>query len=346
MNLSTSNSDQTEALAWSRWLLLLVTCGVIGSIAALAFVVAVDPFSTGRMTPIDRIDYVTNNRLYGDLARVRNPSFDAAIFGNSHALRIVPEQLNHATGRRFAMLGIEGTRLDQQIFLMHQFYKRRRDPVMIVVLDDFSCAAEVEPEPMAPRWLYDGSTFEYLSRILSPFSVRESIRRVLILFGLTAGVAPDGYDPTPWQPWGRDQMARDLITMSPPTEGPPANAPLPYLDELERTMREVGPLSTVLLVFGPVYVKHLPVPGSNAVERLTACKERAAAIARTVPHAGLLDLYVKLPGTEDPGRPVSRETLSGSQLISAVDRGPHLARFFRHGLDHHEPHGPLCRSYR
>lgn len=317
MNSSISNSDRTEALAWSRWLLLLVTCGVIGSTAALAFVVAVDPFSTGRMTPIDRIDYVTNNRLYGDLARVRNPSFDAAIFGNSHALRIVPEQLNHATGRRFAMLGIEGTRLDQQIFLIHQFYKRRRDPVMVIVLDDFSCSAEVEPPNgyVLPRWLYDGSTFEYLSRILSPFSVRELICRILILFGFAAGVAPDGYDPTPWQPWGRDQMARDLITMSPPTEGPPASAPLPYLDELERTMREVGLHSTVLLVFSPVYVKHLPVPGSNADERLTACKERAAAIARTVPHAGLLDLYVKLPGTEDPANFVDATHWTGALSV-------------------------------
>jgi hypothetical protein len=70
-------------------------------------------------------------------------------------------------------------------------------------------------------------------------------------------------------------------------------------DELERAMNEVGVRGTVLLVFSPVYVKHLPVRGSKADIRLTACKGPAAAVARSASHASLLDLYVELPGTED-----------------------------------------------
>ena len=55
-------------------------------------VILCDPFSTGRFTPITRIDFI-GNRLYADAAHVRDLRYDAAVFGNSHAVRLIPENL-------------------------------------------------------------------------------------------------------------------------------------------------------------------------------------------------------------------------------------------------------------
>jgi len=292
MNLSISASDHTSAAAWRLWLLQFVGVTAATTLVLLAFIVLLDPFSTGRLTPLDRIDYVTNNRLYNNVARVRDPRFDAAIFGNSHAVRIATPELDRATGRRFAMLAIEGTWPDEHLSLLQTFDRLHRAAVIVVVLDDQWCSPTREKGYVLPQWLYQRETSAYLAHILSPFSLRIAWQRLLVLTGLAIGQRPDGYDPAPWMPWNRAQLQQRMQAMPLPVEAADATAPFPYLDRLKTSLAQLDPHASVLLVFTPVYARYLPLPGSRADARLSACKARAAAIASARPRTGSLDLRV------------------------------------------------------
>jgi hypothetical protein len=291
--------SDTADRAWSRWLArFAATLAVVGA-AVFGFVVVMDPYSSGRLTPLTRTDVAMDNRLYANAGRVRNRLFDAAVFGTSVSVRLDPGRLSEATGWRFAMLGIEGVYPVEHLLLIRRFDRLRGgDPaLLVVVLDDLWCAPErLNLGYVLPRWLYVGTTFQYLAKIVSPAAVRASYRRLMILLGLRGQDARlDGYDPTPWMPSDRAKRMQDMLAMSPPTEGPDSALPFPVLDDLQREVADFDPAHTLLMVFPPVYRNSLPVPGSAADRRTAACKARARTIASPRPRTDVLDLRVDGP---------------------------------------------------
>lgn len=299
MSSTDTTADPNEALAWRRWLLVLVGMTAAVTLLLLGLIVVIDPYSTGRLTFIKRLDFVTGNRLYDSAARVRDPSFNSAIIGNSHGVRISSVALDQSTGRHFVTLAIEGTWPYEHTFLMRAFERHHRAPTFVAVLDETWCSPTPEKAYVVPRWLHEGSNLTYLSNILSPFSARMAWRRLLIMSGRAAGQPPNGYDPRPWMPAGRDRMRHYMETMAPPTEGPDVNAPMPFFDELQRTLGSLGTDANILFVYTPVFAKQLPAPGSRAEARLNACKARANAIVRSRPRTALLDLMVYGPKVAD-----------------------------------------------
>jgi hypothetical protein len=296
---SAASSTGQDHLAWRRWLLLMAATIAMTMLAAFAFVVLVDPFSTGRMTAVERIDYVSGNRVYDSVARVRDQRFDAAVIGTSVAVRISPEALSQATGRHFAMLGIEGVWPQEHVYLMRQFDHAHLGAVFTVVLDDLWCSSTLGQGYSLPRWLFDGSDAEYLTRVLSSYSVRVAWRRLLAMSGYATGLRPDGYDPRPWAPPARERMRREMETMSQPVNDVAADAPFPYLSDLQQALDAIDRKAIVLMAFTPVFAKHLPVPGSKADARVRACKARAQAIADARPGSRMLDLRVDGPKARD-----------------------------------------------
>jgi len=307
MDLSSSAeppaSSSEPAAGWLAWLAAFAASLVISGSVLFAFVVVMDPFSTGRLTPLTRIDMATTNRLYADAGRVRDPSFDSAVFGDSTSVRIEPARLDEMTGRRFVMLGIEGTFWPEHLYLLRRFDRLHRDRpgALVVVVSDPWCIPTPRGGYEVPRWLYEGTTLEYLAGITSLDAVSASFQRLLIVLGLDQqGARRDGYDAAPWLPPGRDRMMREMQTMSPPTDGPDPQLPFPSLDALDRDIAGLAPGHSVLMVFPPVYRMHLPQPGSTADQRFAACKARAHAVAAAHPHTAVLDLRVDAPKVGDP----------------------------------------------
>lgn len=304
--------------SWRRWLMIFLLTFVVGGAATLGFVVILDPYSTGRLTPFDRIDVALKNRLYANAGRVRDQRFDAAIVGNSHAVRLDPARLSPAADRKFVLLAIEGTYPREHHFLIRMFQRHHRNAGYVLVLDELSCRPTTETPKSyeVPRWLYDGSTFGYLSRVLSPASLRAAIMRARILLG-QRGDAMDanGYDPQPWQRADLIILHERMLKQERPTASDPVNAPLPLLDELATLSREFDPQTRLLLVFTPVYRGVLPVPGSAADARVQACKAKAKEIAASRPRSGFLDLRVDNAAAGNPDN-----FIDGTHYIDEIAR--------------------------
>jgi hypothetical protein len=305
MSSSIFNSDGGDGAPWRRWIIGFVAATAILFLTLLAVIVLIDPFSTGHLTPITRITFV-GDKHFSDVARVRDLDFEGAIFGNSHALRVDPENLRRLTGRRFVSLALEATTPREHMFMMRMFNRDRRTGTFVLVLglDDLICVPERAPRQPGrwiPEWLYEGSDITYVSHILSPYALRMAVQRLGVLAGWSADGPPDGYvferairlnAAAAAQAFAKPQVAA----------GPPPDAPFPYLDDLAQTFKLINADDIVLLVFMPVYWNQLPVAGSEADGRMAACKARTEAIARTLPRGAVVDLRVDSPMMHDSAK--------------------------------------------
>jgi hypothetical protein len=322
-SISTSEPAAPDAIGagWSRWLIVFVVGSALGLGALLGVIVLVDPFSTGRLTPLARVDIAIGNRIYSDAGRVRDPQFDAAIFGNSHAVLIHPARLSQATDRHFVTLAINAMDAGDQAYLMTTFDRRHPDQklVFVVVLDDYWCAEHALKNPAfrLPRWFYDGSTLAYLGHLLSPEALRASFRRLQILAGLasTEGRA-DGYEGRELAPIFVDGQLKGM-TRSPDSADP--EAPFPVLHELEQALADLRSDSMVLLAFVPVFSEYTPAASRNG-RRLATCKARVRAIAHGRPRTEMVDLRVDLLKVGDPANFIDA-THFGAGLARDVEAG-------------------------
>ena len=64
MNSSTFSSEINVAPLWRHWLVILLTTLATSSAAVFAAVVMLDPYSTGRLTPIQRVDIAIPTRTF------------------------------------------------------------------------------------------------------------------------------------------------------------------------------------------------------------------------------------------------------------------------------------------
>src|SRR5450432_3493581 len=190
MSLSISDSDAASGQIWGRWLAVCLT--ILGSLTAALYlaVVLLDPYSTGRFSPIRSVVIVTDQACYADAARVRDLRFDSAIIGNSTILRVKPSNLSTATGRRFVSLALIGSWPSVQAVVAGAFARHHHAPSGLLVwgIDDRWCNTHLDTrleEALLPRWLYESSDYEYLSRIFSPDSLNHAVRRALILLGFS-----------------------------------------------------------------------------------------------------------------------------------------------------------------
>jgi len=287
--------------AWRRWLIVFIAA-LLGLAGALYLaVVLLDPFSTGRFTPLRRIDIAIHSAALSNAGRARDPSFDSAIIGNSVARRLDPARLNAATGRHFVLLAVDALLPDQQLVIARAFARHHGGAASFVfVLDPFWCADNIRAWPRRrelQEWLYQSSDFEYLSRIFFPQAIEAAGRRLLILAGrLGPARPPNGYEPVNTLLVPADMPER-MRVMRRPRDAAPASAPFPLLDLLARFLPEVEPQTNVLLLFPPAFVGALPEPGSAADRREAACKAAARRIAAGRPRTEYLDLRTETEKT-------------------------------------------------
>jgi len=302
------NSEVVEGSAWKRWLMTLLASVLLGTGLVWLFVIILDPFSTGRLTPLKRIDITIGPRGYTHAGRLRDPRFDAAIFGNSHAYRLEPARLGAATGRHFVQLAMGKTYPAEHMFLAHRFELERRGKniLLVMVLDDWWCSpARTTPDDgvEVPRWLYESSNFAYARGLFSQVAYNAALYRLWILLGLVeSGSRADGYDPDPWAPFDVPKLRREMAVMHRPTDAPDPGNPFPFLDDLAGEIAQFDPQTSVLLMFPPVFAGFLPAPGSRAEARFSACTDRVQQIVNARPGMGYLNLRVDDASTRDVNR--------------------------------------------
>jgi hypothetical protein len=304
MNSSTSASDPVLDAEWGRWLAVCLWVVVAGTAAVYGAIVLLDPYSTGRFTPIQRVDIVTDQTYFATAARVRDPNFNSAVIGNSHVMVMAPERLTASTGRRFVDLALAGLWPNEQAFIARSFVRHHPGQVILLVwgIDDQWCNSDLEARiagsPL-PFWLYESSDFTYLSHILSPDALREAVHRAMILLSLAAQAGPaDGRNMIDLR---RSEAvgAAELAATEPATSGEPADAPMPGIDFLANVLSHLEPDVRVVLEMPPVFAKMLPIPDSAAGRRSDACKARLRALANLRRRTTFLDLRIDTPLTRD-----------------------------------------------
>jgi hypothetical protein len=328
MTSSTFSSEGDLDPEWRRWLMTGLAALATSFTVLFAAVVVLDPFSTGRLTPIERVDITVPTRPYAAVGLARDRRFNAAIFGNSHALRVDPATLTDATGVRFMQLAVYGVIPPDELLLIDAFHRFHggQERVFTIVLDPLWCDAKRGRSfgTELPRWLYQGSDLDYLRNLPSPLAVIGALRRVLILAGLAGpAVRADGFDPVGWNPPNRAQLRQDMESMSRPTEAPGLGEPLPYLDDLAAQLEKLDAGASVILLFPPVYIGFLPAPNSSAEAKIDECKDRAHQIARSRPATAFIDLQVDGPLARDAGNFIDATHLDDSavgEIDSAIVR--------------------------
>ena len=91
MTYALSADDLTaESPAWRRWLISLALFATAGLALLYAFIVLVDPYTTGRFALSQRLDRVSKNQFFAKASIIRDPQFDAAILGASTAGSLAP----------------------------------------------------------------------------------------------------------------------------------------------------------------------------------------------------------------------------------------------------------------
>jgi hypothetical protein len=326
MTSSTFSSDGELDGKWRRWLTICLATLATSFATLFAAVVVLDPFSTGRLTPLERVDIAVPTRPYAAAGLARDRRFNAVIIGNSHALRIDPAILTDATGMRFMQLAVYGVIPPDELLLMDAFDRAHRGQqgAFVVVLDRLWCDAQRGRSfgTELPRWLYQGSDLDYLRNLPSPLAVIGALRRVLILAGLAGpAVRADGFEPIGYNPPNRAQLRQDMESMSRQTEAPQLGKPLPYLDDLAAHLAKLDAGASVVLVFPPVYIGFLPAPDSSAEAKVDECKDRARRIAQLRPKTAFVDLQVDSPLARDAGNFIDATHLDDNgmaELNSAI----------------------------
>ncbi len=271
------HSVKSDAFGWRRW--LRWWAGVFGAVLIGSYVciLLVDPFATGRFALTQRIDITSQNTRLAKAGLVRDPQFDAAIFGNSTSFGIDPAVIGAGIGHRVVALGMSLAMPADQMMMARLFAKLhpRAATVSIFALDDLWCrpgSPAENPVIEFPSWLYVGSDWDYLSHLFFVGALDATLTRIGIWLDLwPQDERSDGFGS---QAKADAAGAGAAFRQQRPVAGVPANAPFPAIDALAALLDELPSGSTAVVVFLPVFITSLPLDGSPAAARLEACKAR------------------------------------------------------------------------
>jgi hypothetical protein len=304
MSSSTSSSESEPSGSESRpaWKFLgtFALLAFALAVAALAALITLDPYDTGRLTPWPRAGMPETAPRTANASRLRDPAFDAAIIGNSTIQLISPERLNGLTGHRFVQLSMPGTGPVEQIAIARGLFRQRGAGVatLVIGLDAVWCDAAHDDKPVHPFpfWLYDPSRLTYLKGLFRWGSVAFLPRRLGLLLGRGASARPDGY-------WDYDTPRGGWTLTGPLMIAPLAPAPVRGQHAAARSLAALlaaTPASTrIVLVHPPV---HVATPQAYAADagNLTGCKEALRAAAKARPDALWLDFWIDSEANRNP----------------------------------------------
>ena len=139
--------DPEIAAKWRRWLVAFLSVPLLGGALILAFLIAVDPYDTGKfgLFDIDGID--DSNTRTAIPSRARDRQFDSAVIGNSTVQRLNPAELSRATGRRFVQLYMIGANPLETLAVLDLYLRSHPHPGALVIGADPSWCSHRESDP-------------------------------------------------------------------------------------------------------------------------------------------------------------------------------------------------------
>jgi hypothetical protein len=303
-------SSSTSSSEWTGFTGAFLGAAVLIAAAFLAAAFLLDPYDTGR-SPLALKEGVRPQGPRTALAsRGRDPSFTAAIFGNSHIQLISPEELRARTGIPFVSLIAPATMPKETFATIDWFLRhhRKTPPKAIVVgIDNYWCTPNpaLPNEKPFPFWLMSRSLPEYLGGLMRFDLLEELPRRIgYIASGKAERARPDGY----WnyesgygvQGYGTDPEIRARLEKPLEAGGGNSEGPFPAATGLEELMRTAPAETALILLRPPVYVTALSKPGTADAAADAACRKAFADLAARRPRTALVDWRVDRPELNDP----------------------------------------------
>jgi hypothetical protein len=285
---------------WARFVRIYVTTLYVGILAIFAFIVAVDPYDSGRFGIEWPWGMLAEGGRFSNASRGRDQRFDSAIIGNSHSLPLDPERLSAGSGRLFVKLSVIATGPLEQLAVFDWFLRHHARPGAIVLVADTFWCSQDPPSPIVPFpfWLYGKSNLAYLGNLLRLQALDYGWRRVRLALGWAKPNDPLGesdYELT------RNWHFRPELppVLSPASVGPRTpERSFPSVEQLKEFLPRLPPQAPLIIVYPPVFVTALPTLGSPEAERLAECK---GALARLVGSRGaFLDFAVDGEVARDP----------------------------------------------
>ena len=298
---SEAAADSDTASAWARWLVAFLSVPLCGIFLILAFLVAIDPYDTGKfgLFDIDGIDDANTRTAIP--SRARDRQFDAAVIGNSTVQRLHPAELSRATGLRFVQLYMVGASPNEELAVLELFVRHHPRPAAVVIgTDPLWCTHDhADPARNFPYWLYNRSFLEYAVRLISWQGIEHGFQRLAIGLGLRQRQHADGFENYEeyWPPPFRATNApRDPL----PAASDAERHFFPAISRLDAAIKRLPPDVPVVVIVPPTFHTMVPQPGTLASREREACN---AALERTVagrPRSKFINYRVDTALTRDP----------------------------------------------
>ena len=301
--MSSSISSSEPAPEWGRWLTVFLAALALGAALVFAFVIAVDPYDSGRFGFFGIEGVNDLNPRTANASRARDPQFDSAIIGDSTAQLLKPSELSALTGARFVQLTVPGSGPREQLAILGFFMRHHaRIGAVVIAVDGAWCTRDATPplEHPFPFWLYGESKLGYAAGLFSSRSLGRAWRRVLIGLGLRERTRADGY-------WDYEAMgSRDFrpaiaphLEPVPPFTGV-ARDVFPAVVHLKEAIGKLSADVPVVLFVPPLFYTHIPRAGSVAAADDDACKRALKDAADERTRGSFIDYRVDNALTRDP----------------------------------------------
>jgi hypothetical protein len=308
MNSSTSSSD--AGTAWRRFSALFLTVAALVLFALLSFAYALDPYDTGRSGLFAAPGVRSQGPRTAAASRGRDPTFDAAVFGNSRIQLLSPERLNRKTGLDFVQLSVPAIGPKEQLTLIDWFLRHRRSPAtaLVIAADTTWCRDDpaLSNDKPFPFWLYSANSIDYVRGLLRYDILEELPRRLAYVMGDRADrAAPDGYwdYEADYRAVGYRVDNAHMARLNDPTlRGDVINSSghFPAALRLREEVSRWSPDLAVVLVFPPAFLAALPKPGSEWAATDRACKAALRAAVGVHPRSAIVDWRVDRPENRVP----------------------------------------------
>jgi hypothetical protein len=286
---------------WSRC--LRACFGTLGICAALlfAFLLAVDPYDSGRFGVLGIDGMVDRNTVTANASRARDPNFDSAIIGNSTALLLNPNPLSEATGRRFVQLSVVGGSPREEMTVLDFFLRHHpRVGALVVVTDPWWCEhyQREEPRPF-PYWLYGGSSLVHAGYLFSGAGIEHAVQRVSIGLGKRQRSDPSGTFNSE-DVWPVGQFFEKNMPADPPPAADAASRDVfPEVAKLDAVVKNLPPDVPVVILVPPTFAPTVPQPGSAVAAERLACNAALRKIVAGRPHSNFINYRVDNALTRD-----------------------------------------------
>ncbi len=288
-------------IGWNRCLwACLGTLGISAGLL-LAFLVAVDPYDSGKFGFLGIDGMADRNTVTANASRGRDQSFDSAIIGNSTALLLNPNPLSQATGFRFVQLSVVGGSPTEELAVLDFFLRHhRRVGALVVVTDPWWCEhyQREMPRPF-PYWLYDDGWLAYASRLMSGASIEHAIQRASIGLGFRQRSDPSGTFNSE-DVWPVGQFFEKNAPKDPPPAADAASRDVfPEVSKLDAVVRKLPPDVPVVILVPPTFATTVPLPGSAVAAEGQACNAALRKIVAGRPHSNFINYRVDNALTRD-----------------------------------------------